>query len=419
MPGRPRRRRRLRPAAFVVAAIIALVALGIGVLHTPLGDYAARRLTTQFTVGDRPLNLLVIANNARNVAADHPLGLGTAAGQADVLVVLHVDPMERGIWAITIPRDALVAQPGWHNPIPKIKTLFFMGDQETPPIGPELTMKAVAALTGLPIDGYLAMNFAGFEEAVNFIGGLDVRVPERIYDPTFSHADFRPGLQHMNGAQVLAFVRVRQNDAGNAYRVNDYQRMDAEVQVLSLLRAKLFDPRNVASLLPRFAAHMRPDIATDLTDDRLLKVGFAMVGVPITQVSIDTLNDSMTLAAAHLPGVDADNAIEGASYDVLDSGTVCRLLKRFGAEGCSTGLPPARPADQVPVVLYGTRSLEKALQRNGYSHIRLVRGPTGQSRVVYPPADPASGWAIARILGGGGVTVEPSSVDTIAVTVYE
>lgn len=419
MPARPRRRWRLRPATVVVLILIALIAIGIGVLRTPLGDYAARRLTTQLTVGDRPLNLLVIANNARNAAADHPLGLGTAAGQADVLLVLHVDPMERGIWAITIPRDALIAQPGWHNSIPKIKTLFFMGDQETPPVGPQVTMKAVSALTGLPIDGYLAVNFAGFEEAVNFLGGLEVHVPERIYDPVYSHANFWPGLQHMNGAQALAFVRVRQNDAGNTYRVNDYQRMDAEVQVLSLLRAKLFDPKTVAFQLPRFVAHMRPDIATDLPDDRLVRMGFAMVGVPVTQVSIDTLNDSMSLSSARLPGVNADDAIEGASYDVLDPAAVCRRLERFGAHGCSTGLPPARPADQVPVVLYGTRTLENTLRRNGYTHIQLVDDPTGELRVFYPPGDPGTGWAIARIMGGGGVTVEPGAVGTNNVTIHE
>ena len=47
MPVRPRRRWRLRPARYIVAIPIALVAIGIGVLHTPLGDYAMRRVTMQ------------------------------------------------------------------------------------------------------------------------------------------------------------------------------------------------------------------------------------------------------------------------------------------------------------------------------------------------------------------------------------
>jgi hypothetical protein len=111
------------------------IGLVIAFLHTPFDDFTERRIATELTVGNRPLNLLVIANNARNVAANKPLGLGSAAGRADIVLVLHIDPMERGIWAITVPRDTLIAQP-------------------------RLRVRGVADLTGLPTDSYLAMNFA-------------------------------------------------------------------------------------------------------------------------------------------------------------------------------------------------------------------------------------------------------------------
>lgn len=415
-----RRVRVFRIATLLLGSLLLVAFAAVGLAHTSWGDYATRRVTAQLTVGARPMNLLVIANNARDAAANKPLGLGSAAGQADVLLVLHVDPMERGIWAITIPRDALVAQPGWHNPIPKIKTLFYMGDQERPPTGPELTMRAVSALTGLPLDGYLAMNFTGFREAVDFLGGLEVDVPERIYDPVNSGANFQPGLQHMDGAQALAFVRVRQNVAGNAYRVNDYQRMDAEVQVLSLLRAKLLEPKTVAVTLPRFVAHLRPDIATNLSDVSLMRLGFAMVGVPITEVSLDTLADSMVLTGARIPGVNAEGAIEGASYDVLDPREICRRLARFGARGCTTGLPSAQPAADVGVTVYGSPALVQRLHRAGYVHTRVAGSAIGERTVVYPPDDPATGWNIARLLGrNGAVTVEPGAAGAETAVVRE
>ena len=218
------------------------------IAFTQFGRHAIGTLTARVVMGTKPVNLLIIANNARGVRADDPLGLGNAAGQADVILVARFDPTADRIYAITVPRDALFAQPGWNNTVPKIKTLFFMGNQETPPRGPELLKQAVSQLTGLPIDGYLVMNFAGFQAAVDMVGGLTVDVKKRIYDPRHSGADFQPGVQHMDGAQVLAFVRVRQNDAGNDYRVNDFQRMQAEVQVVGLLRAKVLDPRTVAPL---------------------------------------------------------------------------------------------------------------------------------------------------------------------------
>src|SRR2546423_8697037 len=398
-------RKILRIAAFTAAFAILFLAF-IAFTRQPVGDYFVRRMTTRLTVGDAPLNLLVIANNARGVPANQPLGLGTAAGQADVILVLPVDPMQRGIWAITIPRDALVAQPHWHNPIPKIKTLFFMGNQETPQTGPQETAQAVARLTGLPINGYLVANFAGFRDAVDFLGGIDVNVRQRLYDPQNSHADFRPGLQHMNGTQALAFVRIRQNIAGNAYRINDFQRMNAEIQVLSLIRAKLLDPKNAAFLLPSFVAHMKPDIATNLSQEQLLRLGLAMVGVPITEVPLDTIDDSMQLASARIPGVNADGIITGASYDVLDPLDVCRRLQRFGARNCTTGVSPQN-LHGIAVQVHGTQRLAARLRKLGFRHVTVVGGPTGEARIVYGGGNAWGAWTAARALGGGAVTVEP------------
>ncbi len=57
-----------------------------------IGRQVVGRVTARLTLGSRPLNILLIANNARGVAADDPLGLGTAAGQADVILLAHVEP---------------------------------------------------------------------------------------------------------------------------------------------------------------------------------------------------------------------------------------------------------------------------------------------------------------------------------------
>jgi LCP family protein required for cell wall assembly len=394
-----------RALLIVVAAAIAIVIL----IRTPFGDYLIRRSTAELTVGAHPVNILVIANNARGVAANQPLGLGSAAGQADVMMILHIDPLQRGVWAITIPRDALVAQPHWNDPVPKIKTLFFMGNQESPPRGPHLTMQAVSALVGLPIDGYVAMNFAGFKDAVDFFGGLDVNVRSRLYDPQNSGADFSPGTHHMNGAQVLAFVRIRQNQAGNDYRTDDYQRMSAEVQVLSLLRAKLLDPKNVGLVLPRFVAYMRPDIATDLNQEQMVRLGIAISGVPVTEVSLDRIDDSMNLTSASITGVNTQNFLYAASYDVLDPRAVCRRLSQFGAHNCSDGLPPPHPPASVDVRVYGSSAFIERLHKSGYMHVLRAGPGTGESLVIYPQSDPGTGWAIARLFKGGGATVTPSS----------
>src|SRR5581483_6172431 len=171
-PEEPKRKKIL-----VISCIIAVLLIATFLLfRSNFGRQYAGSITARLTMGERPVNILLIANNARGVAANDPLGLGSAAGQADVILLARVDPETHTIYAITIPRDALVAQPHWHNTVPKIKTLFFMGNQETPPRGPQYLAKAVSDLTGLPVDGYVVANFAGFKEAVDLVGGLMIDV---------------------------------------------------------------------------------------------------------------------------------------------------------------------------------------------------------------------------------------------------
>jgi LCP family protein required for cell wall assembly len=402
-------------AAFAAGVCVVAVLIALALFATQPGRQLTGGVAARVTMGSKPVNILVIANNARGVAANDPLGLGTAAGQADVIILARLDPGAHAIYAITIPRDALVAQPHWHNTVPKIKTLFFMGDQETPPRGPEYLAKAVSALTGLPVDGYVAANFAGFKQAVDLVDGLTVNVKARIYDPEHSGANFQPGVQHMNGGQALQFIRVRQNQAGNAYRTDDFQRMQAEVEVLGLLRNKLLDPAKATTLIPRFIGSMKGDIATNLSQDRLTRIGIAMAGAPVFQVPLGSIADSMVLAPAKIPGIDADGEIDEADYAVLDPAEVQQHLAAFGSRSSSTGLEALPLPASLRIELHGGTHLALHLQHKGFSHVRVVGGPTGANRVVYPAGHPAWGWQVARAIGNGDSYVVPGDVPSVVV----
>jgi LCP family protein required for cell wall assembly len=399
----------------IAAACLALIfAAALLWIFRPFRQYAGG-VVSRLTLGAKPINILLIANNARDVAPNQPLGLGTAAGQADVILLAHLDPAKHEIYAITVPRDALFAQPHFHNTVPKIKTLFFMGDQETPARGPQYLSQAVSQLTGLPIDGYIAANFAGFQKAVDLVGGLSIDVRQRVYDPQNSHADFQPGVQHMDGAQVLAFIRVRQNEAGNSYRVNDYQRMQAEVEVLGILRNKLLDPVHAAQLIPVFVAKMKGDVATNLPQDRLIRLGITMAGAPVFQVPLGSITDSMVLGPAQVPGVNREGRIDGASYDVLDTKQIRERLAEFGSVSSTLGLPSPPAPQSIHVVLYGDNHMALHLEHLGFNRIRRVGGPTGENEVLYPQAMPAVGWLLARSMGTGNVYVAPSDVSQVTV----
>lgn len=74
--------------------------------------------------------------------------------------------------------------------------------------GPELLVRTVESNTGLHIDHYVEIGFAGFANIVDAVGGVEIDIPQDIKDSK-SGADFKKGKQTLNGQDALAFVRTR------------------------------------------------------------------------------------------------------------------------------------------------------------------------------------------------------------------
>lgn len=353
------------------------------------------------------MNILLVANNARN--AKSPLSLGTAAGQADIMIVAHINPAAHQVTLISVPRDTLVALPQWNVSIPKIKTVFMIGLQQSPTDGPKLLMNSVSKLLGMPIDSYIVTDFQGFTDAINAVGGIQIDVPKRLYDPTHSQVNLQPGLQTLNGQQALAFVRVRQNTAGNGYRVNDFQRQQAEIQVLQVLKGKVLDSATNPVQLYKLINVWGKDVATNLSTRKLVGLGLTVSGSKINQIMLGSDSDSMDLAGVALPGVNKQNYLSGAYYDVLDPTRIAQQLAPYGATLASTGLPPIPAAGAVTVSVYGSKSIAQKLTQAGFSvtYRGTTQGITRET-VYYPVGKITWGWAVGRALGAGNEWVAPS-----------
>ena len=187
--------------------------------------------------------ILVIGSDARP-------GQSPAAARGDSLHIVGVNPDERVVSILGIPRDSFV-------PIPGVGTGKI---NEALLGGPDLMVRTVENLTGIAIDGYLLTGFAGFQELVNAVGGIGVDVPYRMHDP-YSHADFGPGMTHMLGRDALAFSRDRHDVPGG-----DFGRsMNQGRFLIAALRQLEHDvARNPASLLGWVAAGARI-LRTDLS----------------------------------------------------------------------------------------------------------------------------------------------------------
>jgi LCP family protein required for cell wall assembly len=117
---------------------------------------------------------------------------------------------------VSIPRDSWVGIPGYGEN--KINAAYAQG-------GPELLVATVEAATGLHIDHYVEIGFAGVANTTDALGGVKL-CPTRNYNDANSGLKVKKGCQTMDGQQALAYVRMRyadpRGDLGRVERQQEY-----------------------------------------------------------------------------------------------------------------------------------------------------------------------------------------------------
>jgi LCP family protein required for cell wall assembly len=132
--------------------------------------------------------------------------------------------------------------------------------------GPELVVRTVEQLAGIPIDAYVLTGFKGFQQIVRTIGGIDADVPFPIVDE-LAHANLDAGRQRLSPREALAYARAR-----HALPNGDFGRSLNQgrliVGALATLREAVAE-RGAAALFPWALAGVR-ELRTDLSVDDLL-----------------------------------------------------------------------------------------------------------------------------------------------------
>ncbi|HEV7203293.1 MAG TPA: LCP family protein [Jatrophihabitans sp.] len=181
-------------------------------------------------------NILIVGDDSRaglTAAEGRKLSTGTAQGttSTDTLLLVHVPADGSRSTLISIPRDSYVDIPG--HPRAKINAAYADGyyytDGATTPAqrqaaGVDLLVATVKKLTGVPIDHYVQIGFAGFEKVVTAIGGIDVNLCHAVDDTVAYNREHGgnggsgfvspAGLHHLDPVRALQFVRQRHNLPG-------------------------------------------------------------------------------------------------------------------------------------------------------------------------------------------------------------
>jgi LCP family protein required for cell wall assembly len=216
--------------------------------------------------------------------------------RTDTMILVSIDPEKKLVSMVSIPRDLYVAIPG-HG-----KTRLNLADnigeaEHYPGGGPALLRATLENNLALTFDRYVRIDFQGFTEVVDTLGGVDVdvRCPTELWVPNMKHwgeyllyRTIPAGMQHMDGDLALIYCRCRAHTP-----VFDRDRRQRET--LLAIRNRGLE-LGVPGLLPRLfdlLETMEEHVQTDLGADEIVALAQLMPQMPLYNVSQYTLDLSV------------------------------------------------------------------------------------------------------------------------------
>ena len=193
------------------------------------------------------------------------------ANLTDSIIVASINPKTYQTALLSIPRDLYVQIPNT-NSYTKINALYARAQDSdaSGKSGIDDLKKTIADITGQPIDYYIALDFDGFKQIINELGGIKVQVPKDLHDerypgPNYSYEtfDIKAGLQNLDGETALKFARTRHDEDG------DFGRAYRQQLILEAARSKAFslgtilNIPEVSRLLDTLGEHLRTNIQLD------------------------------------------------------------------------------------------------------------------------------------------------------------
>jgi LCP family protein required for cell wall assembly len=181
---------------------------------------------------------------------------------SDVLMIARVNMELAAVRSVSIPRDLYVEIPGYGAD--KITRAFhhgFYGAGESWEAGAQMLADTIVTNFGVPVDAVATTTFAGFQQIIDAVGGLEVNNPYEVVDAENELQEpgrwsWPAGPQTLDGASALNFVRTRHMD-GDGGRVMRQQ------LVLSALLAELQKPE-VVTELPDLIEAARAAVETNI-----------------------------------------------------------------------------------------------------------------------------------------------------------
>ncbi|TDQ52211.1 LCP family protein [Actinorugispora endophytica] len=295
----PRRRRWPRvlawTAASLVVALLACLGTAYAYYQSLRSNMVQHDLGTALVEEERPpkigddINILFIGSDGREGGNAEYGGRDFVGERSDSLMLAHISP-DNGVTVVNFPRDSLVQLPecpayegteGTSGYYGMINAALFHG-------GPPCAVKTIETLSDIRIDHFVHLNFVGFRDMVDAVGGVEMCIPEPMKDQR-SKLDLEAGNQVLSGEDSLAFVRARYEigDGGDLGRIDRQQMFLGAMASQVTSGDVLTSPTRMTSLLTAVTEHTATD--ADLTLDTMISIGATLSDVEPSDIAFYTV----------------------------------------------------------------------------------------------------------------------------------
>lgn len=274
------RRRKRHRTVFIALAVVAVLVLGgagaafayyatlSGNLHEGVTQ-DLREALVKTDLANEPFYILLMGTDGSNDRAASEEFAGDQF-RSDSIILTRVDPVNKKVTMVSLHRDTLIDMGEYGQN--KLNAAHAIG-------GPALTVEMVSKLAGVPISHYAEINFDGFKDIVDALGGVDVDVPMTIDDEDAGgHLD--AGLQTLSGDQALILCRSRH--AYDEFGDGDSYRAANQRLVLSAIAKKILaaDVATMAGTVQALSQYVTTDL--EITD---------IIGLAQTMQGLDPATD--------------------------------------------------------------------------------------------------------------------------------
>ncbi len=303
--GKERKRRRSHPLLIALAVFLLFILSGGGALayvyytrvHEPLTGFI--RPVSRGSDESNPGGYTDISGRAWNIllmGSDNDGKYNFPAVLTQVMMVIHVDPINNTVAMVSIPRDSWVYVPE-ANGMYKVSQAFFLGASRTDKFedGVRLARLTIEKDYGITIDRYAWVGLDGFAKVIDTLGGVDVDVTHPMIDDVYPNDSGKssdaknpfaykrlyiaPGPQHLTGEEALEYVRTRHSDL-----IGDIGRTQRQQQILQALKQKL-TVNSIMDHLSDILKDLQGSVYTDLSEQEMLE--FANFGRSLNTNTIE------------------------------------------------------------------------------------------------------------------------------------